>query len=74
MPLTVSVTVVAPVQIASVGVTDTEGTGRTVNTEVALLVHPLPSVPVTVYVVLLVGVAFTDAPVLELSVADGDQL
>jgi hypothetical protein len=54
--------------------TETEGTTVefTLMAIVALLVQ-LPDVPITVYVILPVGVAVTLAPVAALSVPEGDQ-
>lgn len=52
-------------------VTVTVGDGFTVITCVPLAVQPLALVPVTVYVVVVVGEHTTMAPVVELSPADG---
>jgi len=41
------------------------GSGFTVTFTLAVLVHPLPSVPITVYAVVEVGVAETADPVFE---------
>ncbi len=45
------------------GVTVTVGFGITVTVTVAVLEHPVPAVPVTVYTVVVVGLADTVAPV-----------
>jgi hypothetical protein len=50
------------------------GIGLTVTTEVAVLLQPFASVPVTVYVDVDVGFAVTVAPVEADSPVDGDQL
>jgi hypothetical protein len=47
------------------------GNAFTVIVVVALFVHPLPSVPVTVYVVVVPGVAVTFAPVVALRPVPG---
>lgn len=49
------------------------GSGLTVTIEVAEDVH-VPVVPVIVYVVVTVGLAVTDAPVVALNPVEGDQL
>jgi hypothetical protein len=41
------------------------GAGFTVTTTVVVFVHPFPSVPVTVYVVVVAGPAVTVAPVVD---------
>ena len=65
--------VLLPEQILDdTGVTVSIGTALTVIACVAVMVHVLRE-PTTVYVVVLVGVAVTVAPVLALSVAAGDQ-
>lgn len=46
------------------GVAVMVGSGFTVTVTEAVLVHPLPSVPVTVYVVVIAGLAVTLAPVV----------
>ena len=53
--------------------TVTDGSGLTVMVTVAVLVHPAEEVPVTVYVVVTVGVAVTEAPVDALRLVEGDQ-
>ena len=45
----------------------------TVTTEVVLFEHPLTVVPIIVYVVVIVGLAVTVAPVVALNPVDGDQ-
>jgi len=50
------------------------GSGFTVTVTCAVAVHPLLSVPVTVYVVVEEGVAVTEEPVEELRDADGLQV
>jgi hypothetical protein len=53
-----------PMQItAEVGLTVTTG-AFTVTADVAVALQPLPSVPVTVYVVVVVGLAVTVVPVV----------
>lgn len=56
------------------GVTETTGNGFTLTVAVAVLVHPAALVPVTVYVIVLVGLAVTFAPVVALKPVDGDQV
>ena len=51
-----------------------DGFALTVIVEVAVLVHPLPSVPVTVYVLVVVGVAITLVPLVDDKSVDGLQL
>lgn len=72
-PLAVSV-VLPPVQmVLESGVTVITGSGVTVTVVVAVD-EQLPVVPVTVYVVVLVGLAVTFAPVVPLKPVAGDQL
>ena len=52
----------------------TTGIGFTVIVTVAVLTHPAAEVPVTVYVVVAVGVAVTEAPVVALSAVLGDHV
>jgi hypothetical protein len=54
--------------------TVTAGKGLTVTVEVAELLHPFTSVPVTVYVVVVVGSAITELPVVEERSVLGDQV
>lgn len=70
-PLPVSV-VEFPAQIVA-DATVTVGVGFTVTRAVAEAVHE-PVVPITVYVVVTVGLAVTVAPVVALNPVDGDQL
>jgi hypothetical protein len=75
-PLNVNVPLFAPVHP---GLTAGEtvppvGYAFTVIITVAVLVHPVPAVPVTVYVVVVVGVAVTVAPVVEDKPVAGLQL
>ena len=58
-------------ELLNVGV---DGFAVTVIVEVAVLVHPLPSVPVTVYVLVAVGVAVTLAPIVDDRSVEGFQL
>ena len=58
-------------QIAGGGVTVITGRGFTVTVTCAVAEHPLPSVPVTVYVVVDDGFAVTGEPVDELRLVDG---
>ena len=61
--------------VDEVGVMFTEvGTGLTVMVFVDVAVHPLMSVPVTVYVVLTVGVAVTEVPAEAFKLAAGAQV
>ena len=53
--------------------TVTTGTGLTVTVTCAVLVHPNDDVAVTVYVVVVVGDAVTDAPVVLLNPVAGLQ-
>ena len=62
----------APLQMAGGGVTVTTGGGLTVTVTCAVAVHPL-DVPVTVYVVVLVGFAVTEEPVVLLNPIAGLQ-
>jgi hypothetical protein len=60
---------------ALAGVTLTaDGTGLTVIVAWAVPVHPLPSVPVTVYTIVEAGDATTEAPVAALNPVAGNQL
>ena len=63
----------APLQILG-ELTVTVGNGKTVTTAVAVFKQPLAAVPVIVYVVVVVGLAVTLAPVVALSPVLGDQL
>src|SRR5947207_10400439 len=65
-PLAVSVAVCCPTQIAGGGATVTTGRGFTFTVTCVDAVHPFTSVPVTVYVVVEVGLAVTGEPVEEL--------
>ncbi len=49
------------------------GNALTVMVTNSLSVHPFASVPVTVYVWVVVGVAFTTGPAVTSSPVDGDQ-
>ena len=69
-PLAVKL-VLAPVQMLVLEDTVTVGKVFTVIVTVAVFVHPLELVPVTVYVVVVVGLAVTVAPVVELNPVDG---
>ena len=51
---------------------ETDGKGLTVRIRVAVLEHPLASVPVVVYVIDEVGFAVTIVPVTVFNPADGD--
>jgi hypothetical protein len=53
--------------VGETAVAFTVGSGATVIGTVAVLVHPFPSVPVTVYVIEEPGVAFTVPPVVALN-------
>ena len=74
----------APDAVSSIGeleqvvsfamLTDIVGKGVIVITVVPVFVQPFTSVPVTVYVVLAVGEAFTIAPVVALSPEAGAQV
>ena len=70
-PLAVSVTVCWPRQIAGGCVTLITGRGFTFTVTCAEAVHPLISVPVTVYVVVEAGFAVTEEPVVALNAVDG---
>jgi hypothetical protein len=66
LPLSVSV---PPLELAQTVVTWGEieppaGAGITVTVTAVEFVHPFPSVPATVYVVVVVGLAITVAPVV----------
>jgi hypothetical protein len=64
-----------PGQIAGVGGTTViTGNGFTVIVVIPLSIHPAAVVPITVYVVVLPGVAVTGLPVDELSEPDGLQV
>ncbi len=63
-----------PLQIAGGGVTVITGRGLTVTVTCVEAVHPLLSVPVTVYVVVEDGLAVTGEPVEALKFVDGVQL
>ena len=47
------------------------GSGFTATATVVVFIQPLPSVPVMVYVELIVGMAVTDEPVVALKPVDG---
>ena len=70
-PDAVSVAVCCPTQIAGGGATVITGSGFTFTVTCVDAVQPLPSVPVTVYVVVDVGFAVTGEPVVALSAVDG---
>ena len=72
-PLAVSVTLDPAHRLALLGVIVIVGVVVTVMTTVFVLVQ-IPSVQVTVYVVLLPGVAVTVAPVVALKPVLGDQV
>ena len=72
-PLAVSVAN-CPTQIAAGVLTEITGGGLTVTVTWVVAVHPLPLVPVTVYVVVEAGEAVTDEPVVELSPVAGLQV
>jgi hypothetical protein len=59
---------------AAVGVTEIDGTWFTVIITVFLLEHDVVAVPVTVYVVVEVGLAETVAPVVPLRPVAGSQV
>ena len=59
--------------MAGGGVTEITGSGFTFTVTCVDAVQPLPSVPVTVYVVVEVGLAVTVEPVVALSPVAGDQ-
>ena len=61
-------------QITGGGVIVITGNGFTVTVTCVLAVHPLASVPVTVYVVVEDGFAVTGEPVVALRFVDGVQL
>jgi hypothetical protein len=71
-PLAVSV-VLVPSHIVAGGTLIT-GLGFTVTTTVIVLVQPAADVPVTVYVVVVAGLAVTDVPVVPLSPVPGSQV
>lgn len=74
-PLAVSVIPLPEQMVAAVaGLIETGGRGFTVMVLVAVELQPLALVPVSVYVVVVAGVAITVAPVVVLSPVDGDQL
>ena len=66
-PLSVNVPPFEPVQaVVTLGErVPPAGDGRTVTVTVAELLHPFASVPVTVYVVLVVGLATTELPTVD---------
>jgi hypothetical protein len=72
-PDAVSVAVCCPTQIAGGAGTVITGSGFTFTVTSVDAVQPLPSVPVTVYVVVEVGFAVTVDPVVALSPVAGDQ-
>lgn len=59
--------------VVSAGPTFSTGKGFTVTTAVSAFAHPLMSVPVTIYVAVLVGLALTVEPEVPLKPAAGDQ-
>ena len=60
-----AIAVLAPEQIVcAAGVAVATGVSFTVTVTVPVLTHPFASVPVTVYVVVVVGLAVTAAPVV----------
>jgi hypothetical protein len=63
-----------PIQIAAGVGTDTLGIGFTVTVTVAVLLQPVEgAVPVNVYVVVAIGFAVTDEPVVADNPVEGDQ-
>jgi hypothetical protein len=70
-PLAVSVAD-APLQIETPEPALIAGNGLTVTVTVALFVHPLLVMPVTVYVLVVVGLAITVAPVVAERPVAGD--
>ena len=72
-PLAVSV-VEVPVHIATDAPPLMVGKALTVTVFVPVLIHPLASVPVTVYIVVVVGLAVMPEPVVAVRPVDGDQL
>ena len=66
--------VLDPLQIVTAGETVTVGLGLTVTVTVAVLVHPFAAVPVTVYVIVLEGLAVTVAPVVDDKLVEGLQV
>jgi hypothetical protein len=56
------------------GLTETIGSGYTVMSFVAVPMQPLAAVPITVYVLVLVGAARMDAPLVALRPVAGVQL
>ena len=60
--------------VAGVAVGAIIGLFATVTNAVAIAVQPTPSVPVTVYVVVVKGLAVTLAPVVADNPVDGDQV
>ena len=65
--------VLAPLQMLG-AFTLTNGNGKTVTTAVVVFKQPLAAVPVIVYVVVVVGLAVTLAPVVALNPVLGDQV
>jgi hypothetical protein len=61
-------------QVVLVDDTVNVGFGLMVTTTVAVFVQPPAVVPVTVYVVVIDGVAVTEVPEVELKPVEGDQV
>ena len=66
--------IAVPEQIVLLLALVTEGSGLTVTVEVVEDTHPCGDVPVTVYTVVVVGLALTLTPLVELSPVAGLQL
>ena len=73
-PLAVNVEVPPAHRLNVAGATDIAGCGLTVTTDVVLDVQPLDVVPTIVQVVVTMGLALTELPVVELRPEFGDQL
>ena len=73
-PDAVSVAVCCPTHIAGGAGTEITGSGLTFTVTCVDAVQPLASVPVTVYVVVEVGLAVTVVPVVALSPVAGDHV
>ena len=73
-PVAINVAVLPGHSCTDEGDTLTTGSGLTITGTIVVPVQPLTSVPLTVYVVVVVGFALTLEPLVALKPVDGDQV